>query len=260
MSNNANHTGSNWPYHENRNTHEMVPCASNPCTLHGNSDVYATSPEEAYEKKYANNNASMGFKTSNRHEPKDNLTRARVLADMTENDFTDEELNGFNYSGNYGCIRLAYDTIINKMDLSYYFDDDGQFGWKAPDGIDIRLQTNDDYEDNKHWFLEGYATDKNDNDIYESDVEAFENINFTNGYQRILNKNEKPRAGFNQINGVEYMPAKQNIKTTLAILHSYAFLYDLIHDEMTDENSIAARYVKNLVRMNRGAKNRHRHG
>lgn len=259
--NNANsHSGQNWPYHENSNTGEMVPCANNPCSLHGDSDVYATSPEEAYAKKYADNNASMGFKANSKHETKDNLTRARMLADMTENDFTDEELNGFTYNGNYGCISLAYDKIREKMNLSKSFQDDGQFSWETPDGIDIRLQTNDDYEDNKHWFLEGYVTDKNNNDIYENDTEAFKDISFTSGYIRILKKNEKPRAGFNQIGGTEYIPAKQNIKTTLAIIHSYAFMYDLIHDEMTDENSIADRYAKNLIRMNKYEKNQHRHG
>ena len=60
------HKGRNWPYHENRNTGEMVPCANNPCTLHGNSDVYATSPEDAYAKKYSNMQSS-GFGFSRHH-------------------------------------------------------------------------------------------------------------------------------------------------------------------------------------------------
>lgn len=61
MSTSNSHKGESWPYHENRNTHEMVPCASNPCTIHGGSDVIATSPEDAYAKKYADKMPSSGF-------------------------------------------------------------------------------------------------------------------------------------------------------------------------------------------------------
>lgn len=44
--------GEGWPYHEDPNGN-MVPCSSNPCKLHGGSDVIATSPEEAYAMKHA---------------------------------------------------------------------------------------------------------------------------------------------------------------------------------------------------------------
>lgn len=55
----SNHNGENWPYHANRNTGEMTPCANNPCSLHGNSDVYATSPEDAYAKKYGSRTTGL---------------------------------------------------------------------------------------------------------------------------------------------------------------------------------------------------------
>ena len=42
----TNHHGENWPYHEGGNG-EMVACASNPCRIHGGSDIMADSPEEA---------------------------------------------------------------------------------------------------------------------------------------------------------------------------------------------------------------------
>lgn len=51
MTNSISNNGS-WPYHENSRG-EMVPCTSNPCSLHGGSDIMASSPEEAYEKKYS---------------------------------------------------------------------------------------------------------------------------------------------------------------------------------------------------------------
>ena len=47
----TNHHGENWPYHENRNG-DMVACASNPCRIHGGSDIIATSPEEAARIRY----------------------------------------------------------------------------------------------------------------------------------------------------------------------------------------------------------------
>lgn len=55
---NNNKNGGDWPYHEDPNGN-MRPCASNPCKLHGGSDVYASSPDEAYAIKHAND--SFGF-------------------------------------------------------------------------------------------------------------------------------------------------------------------------------------------------------
>ena len=46
------HDGENWPYHENKNTGEMTACASNPCKIHGGSDIMASSLAEAYKMKY----------------------------------------------------------------------------------------------------------------------------------------------------------------------------------------------------------------
>ena len=42
----TNHHGGKWPYHESRNG-DMVACASNPCRIHGGSDIMADSPEES---------------------------------------------------------------------------------------------------------------------------------------------------------------------------------------------------------------------
>lgn len=49
-----NRSGESWPYHENKHG-DMVPCVSNPCRLHGGSEIIASSAEEAYELKYDNN-------------------------------------------------------------------------------------------------------------------------------------------------------------------------------------------------------------
>ena len=45
-------TRGEWPYHEDSHG-RMVPCRSNPCSLHSGGDIMATSPEEAYRKANA---------------------------------------------------------------------------------------------------------------------------------------------------------------------------------------------------------------
>ena len=47
MRRSPSHEGQSWPYHEKTNG-DMVPCASNPCRLHGGGDIDASSLEEAY--------------------------------------------------------------------------------------------------------------------------------------------------------------------------------------------------------------------
>lgn len=49
----------NYPYHEYRGhdpnkVGSFIRCKSNPCTIHGGSDIMASSPEEAYEKAHGN--------------------------------------------------------------------------------------------------------------------------------------------------------------------------------------------------------------
>lgn len=61
---NTSHNGENWPYHPYEGSKpelkgSYVPCATNPCSVHGGSDVYATSPEDALSKAHANDN--FGF-------------------------------------------------------------------------------------------------------------------------------------------------------------------------------------------------------
>lgn len=53
MAGTTNHDGENWPYHEDPHGN-MVPCESNPCSLHGGKDVMATSAEQAEAIKHAN--------------------------------------------------------------------------------------------------------------------------------------------------------------------------------------------------------------
>ena len=52
-------TGKNkgeWPYHEDPHGN-WVACSSNPCKLHSGGDIMATSPEDAFAKAHADDNA-----------------------------------------------------------------------------------------------------------------------------------------------------------------------------------------------------------
>ena len=63
-SNTTSHNGENWPYHQYEGSKpelqgSYVPCATNPCSVHGGSEVYATSAEDALSKAHSND--SFGF-------------------------------------------------------------------------------------------------------------------------------------------------------------------------------------------------------
>lgn len=59
MASRGQHEGENWPYHEDRHGN-MVPCASNPCKLHGGSDIIATSAADAEEVRHQGDSFGLG--------------------------------------------------------------------------------------------------------------------------------------------------------------------------------------------------------
>lgn len=62
---NANNSSNgSWPYHpydgkDPRKQGTLIKCANNPCKLHGNNDIYASSEEEAYEKLHESKTKTM---------------------------------------------------------------------------------------------------------------------------------------------------------------------------------------------------------
>ena len=54
-----------WPYHEDSHG-RMVPCRSNPCSLHSGGDIMATSPEDAYRKANGTMTSGMGDEDAER--------------------------------------------------------------------------------------------------------------------------------------------------------------------------------------------------
>ena len=72
-----NHDGENWPYHQYEGSKpelqgSYVPCATNPCSMHGGSDVMATSSEDAYTKAHQNDSFGMSTSTINNNDNSDN--------------------------------------------------------------------------------------------------------------------------------------------------------------------------------------------
>lgn len=81
------HDGEPWPYHKDVHGN-MVPCESNPCTLHGNGgDVMADSVDEAYRITYSTGYSGMSGRSPFDDIPGDSdrrITVEQMLVSYTE--------------------------------------------------------------------------------------------------------------------------------------------------------------------------------
>jgi hypothetical protein len=116
MSNTTNHDGENWPYHEDPHGN-MVPCESNPCSIHGGKDVMATSAEQAEAIKHANvqqglsaQSSQSPIKTAAALEPNRTYVDDGLTRDDETRKLTDESVNTI-------LARLANDND-NKYELN----------------------------------------------------------------------------------------------------------------------------------------------
>ena len=92
----TNHNGENWPYHPYEGANpklqgSYVPCATNPCTLHGGSEIYATSSEDAYAK--AHQNDTWGFTTDKTVLANENIIVNNDVSMINQSSETDTELD-----------------------------------------------------------------------------------------------------------------------------------------------------------------------
>lgn len=115
MSKTNSHNGENWPYHPYEGANpklqgSYVPCATNPCTLHGGSDVMGTSPENAYEN--AHKNDSWGFTSS---------ASANNNVNNDSNDGSSVDYRGHTISVNDLTKRLVKndDNIDRLLDMAH---------------------------------------------------------------------------------------------------------------------------------------------
>ena len=82
---NNNHDGEPWPYHEDPNGN-MVPCASNPCKLHGGSDVIANSREEATAIQHENKQ-SWGMKKTSKKSKRSKEPRKATTEEIVKQQY-----------------------------------------------------------------------------------------------------------------------------------------------------------------------------
>ena len=120
--NNNSHRGENWPYHEDKNGN-MVPCASNPCKLHGGTDIMATSPEEATAKKYENRQTGMTMGSvskpaGNKHKHGSDSAYAEPDRIITDHDFDGRSM----FKDNDALIHAVRNAKHIMVDI------DGTFG------------------------------------------------------------------------------------------------------------------------------------
>ena len=59
-----------WPHHQDKHG-DWVPCASNPCKMHGGSEVMAKNPEEAFEKANSVSWGSFGMSMNQKNDNND---------------------------------------------------------------------------------------------------------------------------------------------------------------------------------------------
>ena len=128
-----NHEGENWPYHLYEGSKpelqgSYVPCSTNPCSEHGGSEVYATSPDAAYAK--AHKNDSFGMSATN---------ATSVSTDNSSTDNSNDRLAFWDKFNN--AISRTYDADIDVKGLAQKFDkslDDPSFKKSVDDFVKQR--------------------------------------------------------------------------------------------------------------------------
>lgn len=115
---NALKTTSEWPHHQDKHGN-WVPCASNPCKMHGGTEIMAKNPEEAFEKA---NSAFTEFIKK--------LNNAGIkLADRTQNDediIKELRDNNEYIDDNPRCFHVNDD--VSAYDIAHALFPDADYG------------------------------------------------------------------------------------------------------------------------------------
>ena len=121
---NALKTTSEWPHHQDKHGN-WVPCASNPCKMHGGTEIMAKNPEEAFEKA---NSAFTEFIKK--------LNNAGIkLADRTQNDediIKELRDNNEYIDDNPRCFHVNDD--VSAYDIAHALFPDADYGDKQTFG------------------------------------------------------------------------------------------------------------------------------
>ena len=139
MSKTNNHDGENWPYHPYEGSKpelqgSYVPCATNPCSMHGSSDVMATSSEDAYTKAHQNDSFGMSASstTTNNNDNSDNNKLDYNGYTVSVNDFakslikTDYNISCLSDMAETLEVVAPNDDILTKYNFAHYADYEGK--------------------------------------------------------------------------------------------------------------------------------------
>lgn len=132
-----NHEGENWPYHLYEGSKpelqgSYVPCATNPCSEHGGSEVYATSPDAACAK--AHKNDSFGMSATN---------ATNASTDNSSTDNSNDRLAFWDKFNN--AISRTYDADIDVQGLAQRFDKSYSDDPSFKKGVDDFVKQRGDY-------------------------------------------------------------------------------------------------------------------
>ena len=129
MSRAASHQGEDWPYHED-NHGNMVPCLHNPCRLHGGSEIFASSLDEAYEHQYENNDMVVNAVVS-----RDAQAIARLRGDIRKavSDGGYLSVSSIDSEGNMigGSLPVIDMNVPDDDDMPVTFEVDPSFSTKC---------------------------------------------------------------------------------------------------------------------------------
>ena len=103
-----------WPHHQDKHG-DWVPCASNPCKMHGGSEVMAKNPEEAFEKA---NSVSWGSFGMSMNQKNDNI-------DDNETDTDNHKVKEHALDG----VLKAGMTSLNANDNNDVMNDKQKAAW-----------------------------------------------------------------------------------------------------------------------------------
>ena len=184
------HDGENWPYHlyegsKSELQGSYVPCATNPCSMHGGSEVYASSPEDAYTKAHkndtwgftadktvlANENTIVNNDVSMISEPSESDTEheSKPITDNTSNPISDtvHTLTDGKIAVNTMQTNASSNNSINtdneNTNKTVKFDSSSQSGYATNKAKDIAIKQGlyidgspllhrlTDEEKNKYW-------------------------------------------------------------------------------------------------------------
>lgn len=110
-----------WPHHQDKHG-DWVPCASNPCKMHGGSEVMAKNPEEAFEKA---NSVSWGSFGMSMNQKNDNIDETDKNSETDNSNANNHKVKEHALDG----VLKAGMTSLNANDNNDDMNDKQKAAW-----------------------------------------------------------------------------------------------------------------------------------